>query len=93
MDQSRRDANQSVDRKPSFFIRILFRQNASWQGEIQWMEGQKTRRFRSALEMMALIHEAVEISEGPDSVNRLRSWSDEESVRKNSRPESKLVPG
>lgn len=39
----------------TFRIRILFRQNATWQGSIRWMEGDKEERFRSVLEMMMLM--------------------------------------
>ena len=39
----------------SFEISILFRQNASWQGSIVWMEKTLSAEFRSVLEMIFLI--------------------------------------
>lgn len=39
----------------SFRINILFRQNASWQGSIQWLEQQSAGQFRSALELIQLL--------------------------------------
>ena len=49
--------NSFDDESPvaSFKINILFRQNASWQGSIVWMEEQMESQFRSALEMIILI--------------------------------------
>lgn len=39
----------------SFRISILFRQNASWQGSIQWLEQNSVSQFRSALELIQLL--------------------------------------
>lgn len=45
--------------KGTFIVYVQFRQNASWQGQIQWVDGKKTQKFRSTLEMLKLIDEAV----------------------------------
>lgn len=37
--------------KATFVIKVLFRQNATWQGKIQWVEKNKTQSFRSDLEI------------------------------------------
>ena len=47
---------------PTFVIRVLFRQNATWQGSIQWIEGKQTRQFRSEYEMLHLMDEAMQSS-------------------------------
>ena len=39
----------------TFGVRILFRQNASWQGELSWHEGDQSQTFRSALELIHLM--------------------------------------
>jgi len=39
----------------SFEINILFRQNASWQGSVVWMEKEASTEFRSVLELIFLI--------------------------------------
>ncbi len=44
----------------SFRLRIMFRQSASWQGEVNWIEGERTVQFRSALELLQLIDEVLE---------------------------------
>ena len=44
----------------TFAIRILFRQNASWQGSVIWLEGKREQSFRSALELVLLMGSALE---------------------------------
>ena len=43
----------------TFALRILFRQNASWQGSLRWLEGNKEQSFRSVLELMLLMNSAL----------------------------------
>ncbi len=47
----------------TFAIRVMFRQNASWQGSIRWLEGEREESFRSALEMIFLIDSVVDKAE------------------------------
>ncbi len=47
----------------SFLIRIQFRQNASWQGTLIWMDNKESCAFRSLLELISLIADAVLISQ------------------------------
>lgn len=47
----------------TFALRILFRQNASWQGSLQWYEGKQDESFRSVLELLILIDSAVSTAE------------------------------
>ncbi|MCI1965220.1 MAG: hypothetical protein LKJ17_03680 [Oscillospiraceae bacterium] len=49
------DVNQD---RATFLVHIKFRQNATWQGSITWVEQEKTQNFRSALEMLKLMDEA-----------------------------------
>jgi hypothetical protein len=46
----------------SFMIQVMYRQNATWQGSVQWMEGMQTRQYRSVNELLSLMSEAVGIS-------------------------------
>ena len=48
----------------TFLIRVKYRQNSSWQGEVTWVDGQKREYFRSALELIRLIDSALEVPEG-----------------------------
>lgn len=45
--------------KATFSVRIIFRQNASWQGSVFWLEGKKEENFRSALELILLMDGAM----------------------------------
>lgn len=43
----------------SFRLKILFRQNASWQGIVSWTESRQEESFRSALELIMLLDSAL----------------------------------
>ncbi len=43
----------------TFAVRILFRQNASWQGSVTWLEGNREESFRSVLELIFLMDSAL----------------------------------
>lgn len=59
----------------SFVLRVQFRQNASWQGNLSWLEGKRAIAFRSVLELIGLIDGALQCS------------GDQESAIKAGRPE------
>ena len=50
-------------KKSTFIVQVQFRQNATWQGTITWTEKKKEQRFRSTLEMIKLMSDAVEEAE------------------------------
>lgn len=57
---------QAPDNSPSregkvgtFSVRILFRQNASWQGSVTWLEEKREESFRSVLELVLLMDSAL----------------------------------
>ncbi len=68
-DQVRRN-----DCKATFTIQIQFQQNATWQGTITWAEGGKTQKFRSELEMLKLMMEAVASDEPDETEVFLSTW-------------------
>lgn len=43
----------------TFVVHVQYRQNATWQGKIVWAEKKKECSFRSALEMLKLMDEAI----------------------------------
>ena len=43
----------------TFSLRILFRQNASWQGTLYWHEKKQGESFRSVLELLTLMDSAL----------------------------------
>ena len=53
------DARSKVGKAGTFALKILFRQNASWQGSVVWLEGGREESFRSVLELLLLMDSAV----------------------------------
>ena len=51
--------------KAKFMINIQFEQNATWRGTIQWIDKNRTQIFRSELEMLRLMDEALGSGERP----------------------------
>ena len=51
----------------TFALRILFRQNASWQGSITWLEGEAEQSFRSVLELILLMDSALRGEKGGEA--------------------------
>ena len=45
--------------KATFAVRRLFRQNASWQGSIVWLDKNQEQSFRSVLELILLFDNAL----------------------------------
>ncbi len=60
----------------TFLIRVLYRQHASWQGEVTWVDQQKTEYFRSVLELIRLL-DSVLITEEKRTQNNGRLRQDE----------------
>ncbi len=48
--------------KNTFIVKIDHQQNATWQGQVVWAEEERVERFRSALELIRLMDEAMERS-------------------------------
>ena len=56
-------------------LRILFRQNASWQGSVTWLEGRREESFRSVLELMYLLDSAASGDVSPEEESKCRITS------------------
>lgn len=41
--------------REAFLVRILYQENATWQGTVTWVDGKKTYTFRSELELIRLM--------------------------------------
>lgn len=50
---------QQSGTRATFFLHVQYRQNATWQGQIMWKERNKTLEFRSALELLVLLDNAL----------------------------------
>lgn len=46
-----------------FIVDIRYRENATWQGEVRWVDQNKQCSFRSALELLKLIDGALDQAE------------------------------
>lgn len=44
----------------SFVVHVQYCENATWQGRVVWTEKNKSKRFRSTLELLKLIDSALE---------------------------------
>ena len=61
--------DEAVQSQCTFEINVRFRQNATWQGQILWAEKNQKQNFRSVLEMLKLMDEALTESAGePDQI-------------------------
>lgn len=45
--------------KATFELKVVFRQNSSWQGVLSWRETRQEENFRSVLEMVILMDSAL----------------------------------
>ena len=70
-NQKKNDDSGGV--KCTFEISVRFRQNATWQGQILWAEKNLKQNFRSVLEMLKLMDEAL--SDGDDFTHQVE-WED-----------------
>ena len=51
----------------TFLVHVKHRQHSTWQGEVVWAEKNEKRNFRSALELLKLIDNAIEDCDMEDS--------------------------
>lgn len=54
---------------PTFVVQVMYRQNATWQGTIKWLDTGEEKNFRSALELIKLMDDAVSL-EDPEGWTR-----------------------
>lgn len=47
----------------TFSVKVLFRQNTSWQGSVSWLEGKREETFRSVLELLLLMDSAARVDD------------------------------
>ncbi len=50
---------KEVPQSSTFIVRVENRQNGTWQGKITWADENRTEHFRSMLEMLKLMEEAM----------------------------------
>ena len=60
------DMNEMLEQKgdlATFVVHVKYRQHSTWQGEVVWAEKNEKRTFRSALELLKLIDNALDDEE------------------------------
>ncbi len=77
LDNSRLNSREGTT---DFLIKIMFRKNVNWQGEVHWLNNDKKRYFRSSLELLMLIQEAMEKGEIPRAEYEIRTWEQDQSA-------------
>ena len=58
-DPPENEAQEWEGRLATFAVKVLFRQNASWQGSVIWVDTGQEQTFRSALELIFLMNSAM----------------------------------
>lgn len=61
--------------KSTFVVQIQLRQNDTWQGSLQWIEQNQNSKFNSALELLTLMHQALDES---DPAVQTSPWEQDE---------------
>ncbi|MEG2038913.1 MAG: hypothetical protein RRZ73_04205 [Oscillospiraceae bacterium] len=60
------DLEKQRGEKATFMIQVQYRQNATWQGTISWVERKESQHFRSTLELIKLMDNAMESMSGEE---------------------------
>ena len=69
-EMQKMDAEKMLENKgemATFVVHVQYRQHATWQGEVVWADQNKKCRFRSALELLKLIDNALDETQGEES--------------------------
>ena len=59
LPQVRTENMEQRGQAATFSIKVIFRQNASWQGTVAWLEEGREESFRSVLELSMLLNSAL----------------------------------
>nr|WP_325257857.1 hypothetical protein [uncultured Oscillibacter sp.] len=62
--QTPEEGSEEAEPLATFQIRVLFRQNASWQGSLVWVEKNMDAQFRSVMELVRLMDSALSAGKG-----------------------------
>jgi len=69
-----RSAQEQTGEYGTLALRVLFRQNSSWQGSVTWVEGRQEESFRSVLELLFLMDSAATAMEQRNDTIRNYKW-------------------
>lgn len=54
---------EKMGKKETFVVHIISQENATWQGQVTWVNREETMNFRSFLELVKLMDNAVSVDE------------------------------
>ena len=69
-----------MTKKETFIIHIVSQENSTWQGQVTWLNDKRTSSFRSLLELIKLMDEAVAIGENDGGEYRREEVTREEAA-------------
>ena len=49
-----------MQKKETFVVHVISQENATWQGQVTWLDEKETKNFRSLLELIKLMDETVQ---------------------------------
>jgi hypothetical protein len=75
MDKNQKKSPYRSQNKETFIVKVDHCENETWQGRVTWAEENKSEHFRSALELIKLIDDALR--------SRLATKQDEDKENKN----------
>jgi hypothetical protein len=64
----------------SFRIGVVSTENGDWQGEVEHVQTGQVVQFRSAVELILLIHQMVDMLDFPQATFQILKWSEEDEV-------------
>ena len=48
-----------MQKKETFVVHVISQENATWQGQVTWLDKKETMSFRSLLELIKLMDDAL----------------------------------
>ena len=66
----KRQNHLSRKNKGTFIVKVEDCQRGTWQGKVVWADHETTEYFRSALELLQLVDEALNASKGSNETAR-----------------------
>lgn len=66
------EENMKSNTSTTFVVKILYCENSSIQGYVQWIEHEKTLPYRSLMELFHLVEEAIR--KDKKGLIKFRSW-------------------
>ena len=54
-----------MQKKETFVVHVISQENATWQGQVTWLDEKETKSFRSLLELVKLMDEVIESGREP----------------------------